>query len=198
MPTEYTADIKDGITFEQFVMRCARAMGALVMMRDEPFDAPIPERFEPSDYHAKAMEKAREDLCWLRQIPDAESAREAEKEFFDALAQRERIFDEKNDLHQKYRAMLEQVLAWVPPSAEHEGIKSFMFEQITESIKFDCNLSYYEAPKRLSASGWKAIKIAEAERNLAYHTAEHAKEVERTEARNQWLRQLRESLKQAA
>jgi len=36
MPTGYTNCIKDGVTFEQFVWKCARAMGALVMMRDEP------------------------------------------------------------------------------------------------------------------------------------------------------------------
>lgn len=53
MPTGYTANVPDGITFEQFVWQCARGMGALVMMRDEPTGAPIPERFEPSDYNAK-------------------------------------------------------------------------------------------------------------------------------------------------
>jgi hypothetical protein len=36
MPTGYTAAIKDGISFEKFVWDCARGMGALVMMRDEP------------------------------------------------------------------------------------------------------------------------------------------------------------------
>ncbi|KKK60691.1 hypothetical protein LCGC14_3021870, partial [marine sediment metagenome] len=30
MPTGYTACIKDGISFEKFVMQCARAMGACV------------------------------------------------------------------------------------------------------------------------------------------------------------------------
>jgi hypothetical protein len=195
MPTGYTAAIKDGITFEQFVMRCARAMGALVMMRDEPLDAPIPERFEPSDYHAKAIKKAQEDLCWLRQMPDTEAERESEKEFQEALVRYERIHAKASDLRQKYHEMREKVLAWTPPSGEHEGFKNFMFTQITESIDFDCRTDYYETPEKLSASGWKAIKIAKAERDLAYHTEENAKEIERTEARNTWLRQLRESLK---
>jgi hypothetical protein len=47
MPTGYTAPIADGMTFEQFALGCARAFGALVTMRDEPSDAPIPERLEP-------------------------------------------------------------------------------------------------------------------------------------------------------
>ncbi len=50
MPTGYTDAVKDGITFDQFVLGCARGMGALVMMRDEPSGTPIPERFEPSRF----------------------------------------------------------------------------------------------------------------------------------------------------
>lgn len=51
MPTGYTADLHDGkdVTFDQFVKQCARGMGALVTLRDAPWDAPLPERFEPSD-----------------------------------------------------------------------------------------------------------------------------------------------------
>ena len=47
MPTGYTAPIKDGISFNDFMWGCARAFGALIMMRDDPPGTPIPERFEP-------------------------------------------------------------------------------------------------------------------------------------------------------
>ena len=61
MPTGYTLELYDGkdITFEEFVLKCARAFGALINMRDEPRDAPIPERFEPSYYHLKELIKAK-------------------------------------------------------------------------------------------------------------------------------------------
>ena len=38
MPTGYTLDLYNGkdITFEEFVLKCARAFGALIDMRDEP------------------------------------------------------------------------------------------------------------------------------------------------------------------
>ena len=45
MPTGYTAGILEGETFEQYALQCAKAFGALVMMRDEPSDAPIPDQF---------------------------------------------------------------------------------------------------------------------------------------------------------
>lgn len=49
----------ENFTFPEFAMRCARNFGALIMMRDEPLDAPIPEKFEPSGYYKKEYEKAK-------------------------------------------------------------------------------------------------------------------------------------------
>ena len=44
MPTGYTYDLYDGkdIEFPDFVMKCARAFGALIEIRDDPMDAAIP------------------------------------------------------------------------------------------------------------------------------------------------------------
>jgi hypothetical protein len=43
MPTGYTYEIEDGSITElnEYVWRCARAMGAMVMMRDKPSGARI-------------------------------------------------------------------------------------------------------------------------------------------------------------
>jgi hypothetical protein len=64
MPTGFTADICKGaeVSFEDFAMTCARAFGALYSMRDEPMDAPIPETFVASGYHADELEKAKARL----------------------------------------------------------------------------------------------------------------------------------------
>ena len=64
MPTGYTADVGDGkvVEFSEFVMQCARAFGALITMRDDPHDAPIPDEFSPDAYHQKALASAEERL----------------------------------------------------------------------------------------------------------------------------------------
>lgn len=62
MPTGYTAAIADGISFTNYAMGCARAFGALIEMRDEPSDAPIPEEFKPSTYHLEELQKAQKKL----------------------------------------------------------------------------------------------------------------------------------------
>ncbi len=73
MPTGYTAILMEkGQTFQEFIMGCARAFGALIEMRDSPNDAPIPDKFEPSDYHAKRIIELREKLAKFKLMTDAE------------------------------------------------------------------------------------------------------------------------------
>lgn len=196
MPTGYTAAIADDITFDDFVMRCARGMGALVMMRDEPADAPIPERFEPSDYHLKRIAEASASLIRLAGMTEAETEQAASDAHETAVAEQAEAIHRKDMLYEKYNAMLAKVKAWKPPSDDHEGFKKFMVEQITGSIEFDCDNRHYRNQKhpKLTGAEWLEQKAAEARKEIIYHEDENAREIERTEARNTWLRLLRESL----
>lgn len=197
MPTGYTAAIKDGASFEQFFWRCARGMGALIMMRDMPVDAPIPERFEPQTaYHDAALSKARNQSAWLRQISAAEAEREAARDYEAQAAQQAAQLQASIDLRAQYKAILMQVHAWTPPTHEHVGMHAFMVEQLTTSINHDCNEDYYRAHPVTQKAGaeWVADKIATYEKDIAYHTEARASEIKRTEDRNNWLHALRASI----
>ena len=62
MPTGYTADvIEKDISFREFALKCMRAFGALVSFRDDDSSKIITE-VPLSDYHKKALEKAKKDL----------------------------------------------------------------------------------------------------------------------------------------
>ena len=116
MPTGYTAKLMDGgQTFQDFIMRCARAFGALVEMRDSPNDTPVPEKFEPSDYHANCLRESHEKLARLKDMTEMErmSFGSAEKA---AEIQRFEQWIEK-DLGENARlaVMAEQVKAWQDP-----------------------------------------------------------------------------------
>ena len=56
--------VENGQTFEEFILSCARAFGALVEMRDEPADAP-PESRRASASQAECLDSAHclEDHC---------------------------------------------------------------------------------------------------------------------------------------
>lgn len=198
MPTGYTSDIYEDkeVTLRDFILRCARGMGALVMMRDDPLDAPIRE-FEPSDYHAKAIAATRARLDALADMRADEIERQAEgahAKAFDLWRQRR---DERLVLRDRYEAMLNEVKAWQPPTPDHEGLRKFMVEQLEESIRFDCSSKFDEPPVREPTGAWFTQQVQKAQHDLDYHVEENAKEVARTAERNAWVRALKESLPSA-
>ena len=195
MPTGYTADLNDGrqVTFQEFTMQCARAFGALVEMRDEPSDAPIPDEFRPSNYYLDAIETAKKRLAEIEKWSNARTEREAKKTFDDAVRSSEEYGEKNEKTGRAYIAMLKQVGKWVPPTKDHEGLKSFMIDQLAESVEFDC-LHTPTMPQRLSGKQYRTQLVKSAHRDIAYHTKEHAKEVQRARERSEWVRALRHSL----
>jgi len=195
MPSGYTAAIAKGITFKEYALGCARAFGALVLMRDEPNDAPIPERFEPTDYHTNALTNASDRLVQLRLMSPDECALAAEKDFEAVRQKRAAAVAEKTELRNKYNAILAQAMQWEPPTPAHVEYKNFMVKQLRDSIEWDCDTSYDdESLIQLSGSEWLAGQIAAAEREIEYHKAQHLKEVRLTNERNDWIKALRDAL----
>jgi hypothetical protein len=196
MPTGYTAAVQNGeITeFSEFAMSCARAFGACVTMRDEPSNAAIPEAFEPSDYNAKRMTEAQAEIDRLQRLSEDETTAEAQKAFEEAAASWDDYERRKAEWTARYEAMLAKVQAWTAPTPEHTGLKTFMVNQLQESIKFDGGPPYRGRPTLQAAGQWFAEALQKARDDLAYHTKAYGEEVERTKQRNEWLRALRSSL----
>lgn len=196
MPTGYTADIKDGIDFKTYAMNCARAFGACVELREEPGGGDrIPETFEPSDYHLKAVEKARGELAALGAMTPAELERAAARAWDNAETSRLVRLEDKRKQREAYEAMLAKARAWKAPTPDHEGLRKFMCEQIEQSLDFDCGGDYGKTPTpHLTGEQWAAKEAARLNRDIAYHEKEHAGEVARAASRTAWVRALRAAL----
>lgn len=196
MPTGYTTAIKDGISFEKYALDCARAFGACVTLRDEPGGGEnIPDEFKPSDYHAKAAQKAREDLTALLAMTGEQRERSAAKAWDGAETARLMRLEDVRKLREAYETMLEKVKIWKPPTPEHAGLHEFMRTQIEQSIDFDCGGNFGNTPTlRLTGDQWAAQEEARLNRDIAYHEKEHAGEVVRAARRTAWVRELREAL----
>lgn len=191
MPTGYTDKIAKGITFREFAMDCARAFGACVTLRDSPGGGElIPEVFEPSDYHEKALVQARRRLIEVRAMTSEQIAAAAEAARLEHMRAEERRREERSALRSKYEAMLHHVQTWSPPSTEHHPLKNFMVEQIEGSIKFDC--SEFDVPG--PTTNWHAEELRRAEWDVTYHEKGHRDEIERARSRTEWVRALRRSL----
>ena len=192
MHTGYTAAVCDGkmTEFKDFALQCARAFGALITMRDEPFSGPVPEKIEPSSYAVTRYAEIKDRLRDLKAMTPEQAQIAATKYFDDNEALCVRMNRERDEENERLDAMLAKVNAWTPPTSEHEPMKKFMLEQLGMS-KSD----YTSQPEeRVPGSQWRLAALAKAERDLDYYAKEVREENERAKSRTEWLVALRGSL----
>lgn len=137
MATGYTSVVEEGEVedLSTFILRCARAMGACVMMRDEPLDVPPPRvGFTESPYYVRALQKAEAALEAFKALPPQEkmgSVELAHKKAVDLNT----VYDTSNAARlRRVEAMIAKVEAWKPPTGDHEGLKAFMLDQLKMSL----------------------------------------------------------------
>lgn len=192
MPTGYTEKIKDGISFSEFVMMCARGFGALITMKDEPLDSPIPESFQPSEYYKERLDEIIEEFKRICSMSEEECEGFIEAEFQGKVEACRQIENATKDLALRYEDMLCEVDNWQPPTEAHHELKTFMQKQIIDSLSFDC--SSMPAPIKESREEWLNRKLNQLYREYNYSFTQNEKEIKNTNERNLWLKQLRDSL----
>lgn len=205
MPTGYTAGILDGEIkdFKQFARLCMRNFGATIHMRDDPF-TPQYEYTprQPSEYHLKAIQEANKLVTESQTLSDEEiiATRKAELLKNKMYHQEAISKDEKNAL--VLQSFLDEAKKYLPPTEQHTGIKEFMVQQLTETIRFDCDTAYHtekllEIEKELSTLNAKEIRLSmleKATKDLRYHQDEYNKDVKRCNDSNLWVQQFINSL----
>ena len=203
MPTGYTSSIKDGISFENFVLKCARNFGACIALRDESGDV-LPTvdniQFKNDDYHQKELEQAKSDLLFFQNCSEEEWKNSFNKHVEDKVSYYREKISECEELLTQYNEMLAKVNDWIPPTEHHVGLKNFMKQQIEDSIGHDCDFDYYEIQlsliKELTIEKFKEDKLNNAEYNIKYHSKYALEDSERNAKRVEWLQKLLDSLKQ--
>lgn len=197
MPSGYTAGVQDGtITdFRDYAMKCARAFGALIMMRDDPMDAEIPEEFQPSTYNAERVAESRAELAKLESCSEEEAQAMADADHAKKVEYRLEALERKRIERKRYESMLEKARAYIPPTEDHSKYAEFLVSQLEESIKWDCDESYYEAePVRLDGHTWKMQRMQSLREDIKRNLERQQEENERTDSRNRWIAELRKSL----
>lgn len=192
MPSGLTCEIGDGQTFEEFVWRCARAMGALIHMREDGTDVRLTLP-KADDWHEKHANEARLGLDRLRHMSDDEAEKKALADYKKDIRYYEKYLADKERQRTAYEAMLAKVEAWQPPTPDHENFKKMMRDQITESIKWDCDVRL-DPPKLVSGAEWREQRIEVLRDSLAYHLREDEAEHRRAKERRAWVLALAESV----
>jgi len=199
MPSGYTYKINEGkeeVTGKSFVMDCAKAFGACISMRDDPSSMPIPEEFKASTYHLEQLEVARGKLAEAINLSFEDCEKAVKINYEGSLRDREEALKSKEEMKSRYLKVLEEVKAWEVPSDEHIKLKEFAVNQIEESIKWDCNTSYYtdHEIKMEDVHEYRERQIKRFEEDIIYYTKGNKEELDRINERNLWIKQLRDSL----
>jgi hypothetical protein len=177
-------------------------MGAFIMQRDEPEDAPLVWKDRIANYYRNRVKSAEAKLVNLKKMNKAKRAKyicEQKRQLRDYYLCA--LGTERVD-RLRYIKMLVQVYAWQPPTNDHKRFKEFMIEQLTESIKFDCDKDYLM--KKIneidssSDADWWTEHLETVSKELSYAQRSLSGEKSRVKDRNVWKKALAESLKIAA
>lgn len=185
----------DNVTLEQFAMRCARQFGALIDMRDEPLDAPIPESFEVDEYYRKNYEMAKAEYEDFIANPPTDE--ELEKKYNDYVAEETEKAKQENEkrriIRERYEDMLAKVREWQPPTEDHFKLKEFMERQLIYSLEWDCKeyKPHLITKERFMSNSKESEFLKECMEN-SKKSLERA--IEAVNSKNKWLKDLRESL----
>lgn len=194
--TGFTYDlVEKKMDFATFVMRCARAFTPLIEMRDDPMDAVIPEKFEPSSYHTDELAKAQKEVARLKKMTTEQRKRFGLREKNHAIKSAKECLKTYEAENKILDDMLAQANAWTPPTPDHVNLKNFIVQQLTDS-RHDLSwtldsLKKYEATTPLT---FFREALTSAKRDIEYHT-EHL-ELDRKGAKfsTDWVQALRKSL----
>jgi len=201
MPTGYTAGILDGTIkdFKQFAKGCSRAF--MISMRDEPNDAEYKE-MKPTDFHLKKIKESEDKLKQFELFTGEEVIYYKKGELIKNREYHEKAKVEGNENDIKLNQFLERAKLYKPPTDAHKSIAEFMVEQLETTIDYDGNSTYHHDELKKVASKIENLNEeevrsemkVEATKNIAYHTKEHAKELQRCKDNNKWYSDFMESI----
>ena len=198
MPTGYTAALYEGedVSFRDFVLRCSRAMGAAVLLRDHDSSVvPTPENVNGgSGYYTSRLQDARTELLHWQELKGP--ALEEATETFNA-AQRQGLADDEAKrvrIGESYTGMIDQVEAWEPPTPDHQGLKDFMLQQLNDSLEHDASPTDPRWYQEYLPGDLRDMKIGNLTQEIERLEKSAEEDKERDQGRVEWVEALYASL----
>jgi len=203
MPTGYTAGIIDGeiTTFPQFAKKCMRAFGATMHMRDDSLD----EEYTPQkvdNFYYENLEKSKDKLKEVMDATDEEILKIHEDEVTPTMDYHKKEMVKETENKILLEKIYDEVEQWIPPTPEHEGIKKFMKEQLSETIKYEAEPKYHKNElnrliEEILSADEKLLRekfIKKHEKDIKYYTERVELMEKKVEDANKWVTDLLESL----
>lgn len=150
MPTAYTDQIANGMTFKEFASQFV-------------------QKVHEEHFHERELARWEDKLKFYQHLSQDEDVALAAAEWEDIERERLSKLKAYETLRSQYEAMLAQVDAWVPPTPAHKKCQETMREQILSSIRVDCCDEFYRIPTpRVILNVWMTKKIENCRWHIAY------------------------------
>lgn len=199
MPSGYTEGILSGTIndLNDFIWMCARGFGAFITQKDNIDEPPILKE-KPNPYYKNKIKQLLNEQQKYNEYTDNDWQSTYLKYIEDQLKDIDNNIKEKIESKEKYENILNQVKEWIPPNENFHKLKSFMINQIEESIDFDCDTSFWQERKNkisnLKLEQYKRNVLNDINESLISNKEYYDEEVQRVKERNQWKQQLIESI----
>jgi gas vesicle protein len=199
MPSGYTAGIQNGTinNLNDFIWTCARGFGAFITQKDNIDEPPILKE-KPNPYYKNKIKQLLNEQQKYNEYTEDDWQNEYLKYIEDQLKDIDDNIKEKIESKEKYENILNQVKEWIPPNENFHKLKSFMINQIEESIDFDCDTSFWQERKNkisnLKLEQYKRNVLNDINESLISNKEYYDEEVQRVKERNQWKQQLVDSV----
>jgi len=133
-----------------------------------------------------------------RDDPADETKAEFDSYVIERIADCKETIDKMKKLQTAYNKKIEEAQNWNPPTPEHEGLKKFMIQQLTESMLFDCSYDHYESElKKLNKMTYDDYFEQQKQYHkwkIKYHIEYLEKDLNNIRKRNKWIQDLYNSL----
>lgn len=135
MPSGYTGLlVEKKLSFKQFALLCTRAFGVAISLRDDPIEKPLPEKLESDGYFLNRIKESTEELSNLLSMNEEESIKWAKEKIDSQVSYYEKSLNDPSKIEAEniYKKTLQEAKDWIPPTKDHEGLKTFLISQIEE------------------------------------------------------------------
>jgi hypothetical protein len=195
MPTGYTQPLSErDVSLADFALRCARAFGATVELREEPLDANLPPLFEVPSFYYERLTGAQVRVAELANMTLEDAGKACGVEFIKEMRHRGEQVRKILAFATRHAKLVEEVNAWEPPTDDHKGLKTFMMEQL-KLVKDEADPSYYQTPLfAKDAKRWLDDQRKQAFEELEYRQKAIKEQEDLVASRNAWITALRNSL----
>ena len=158
-------------------------------------DTPIP-KFKPNKFYVEMAEKAPRKVAELLAMTEKQKVELGKKLKKESIERNQGYITRALKENERLEEMEQKVLGWTPPTPDHTELKKFMLEQInTSKNSLDYSQRALKSAEDQTAIEYFMAELRSAERDVKYYNEHLQKEVERSEERNQWVEDLKASLK---